>query len=121
MERGEDLPKLIALVHVDVSVVTATLLPARQSFLRLPVGEASEGALLGQTSHVHLQPGAQRARVTKSHGVTQDKVCCLNQAALLRASPSLGGLPFTLIFCGLGRQLKDPFTPHPRCCWESAQ
>lgn len=78
MERGEDLPKLIALVRVDVSVATATLLPARQSLLRLHVGEAPKGTLLRQTSHVHLQPGAQRARVTKSQGVTQDKVCCLN-------------------------------------------
>lgn len=46
-ERGEDLPELIVLVHVDVPVATATLLPAGQSLLRLHVQEVPERALLG--------------------------------------------------------------------------
>lgn len=91
------------------------LLLARQSLLRLQVSEASEGALLGQTIHMHLQPGTQRARVTKSHGVTQDKVCCLKQAALLHASPSLGGFPFTFLnFLWPWEAAKSPLHPPPQ-------
>lgn len=54
LERGEDLSKLIALVHVDVSKATAALLPAGQSLLCLHVHEVPEGALLGQMGHMYL-------------------------------------------------------------------
>lgn len=55
LERGEDLPELIAFVHVDVSKATATLLPARQSLLCFHVQEVPERALRGQTGHVCLR------------------------------------------------------------------
>lgn len=54
LERGEDLPELIAFVLVDVSIATATLLPAGQSLLRFHIQEVPERALLGQTGHVCL-------------------------------------------------------------------
>lgn len=61
LERGEDLPKPIALVHTDVPKVFAALLAAGQPLLRLPVPEVPERALLGQTGCTHLRRGAQSA------------------------------------------------------------
>ena len=55
LERGEDLPKLVALVHGDVPKATAALLPAGQSLLCPHVQKVPEGALLGQTGHMPLQ------------------------------------------------------------------
>lgn len=55
LERREDLPKLITLVHADVTKAATALLPACQSLLCLQVHEVSERALLGQTGHARLQ------------------------------------------------------------------
>ena len=83
LEKGEDLPELIALAHVDVSKATAALLPAGQSLLCLHVHEVLEGALLGQTGHTHLQGGAEGAhcyQVPYAHTKTR---CAFENSLLL--------------------------------------
>ena len=55
LEGAEDLPKLVALVHVDVPKAAAALLPTGQSLLCRRIHRVPEGALWGHTGHRHLQ------------------------------------------------------------------
>ena len=84
--RAEKLSKLIALVSVDVSKASATLLAAGQPLLRLHVHEVLEGALLGQVGSMHLarSPRSKGSRAPRAHGETRRGF--LEGAALVHAS-----------------------------------